>query len=175
MYRRVEIGLSLFTLLLSIGVLVGAGFIARLQPPFEDPVGARGFAYVVGTFTAGCAVILLVSQALAVRRGAVRLDDAEDPDLTGDDPRYPASSRQAFTMVAATFVYAVALPFLGYLLATIAFVAAGMFIMGSRGLGSLLAFPSASAVVSYVLFDTVLGVRLPPGVLGPLLRLVGLE
>jgi hypothetical protein len=175
MYRRVELGLSVACLALGIGVIIGAGFITRLQPPFEDPVGARGFAYFVGAFTALIAVLLIVAQVTAVRRGVTTFTEDEDPAITGDDPRYPASSRRAFVMVAITAAYALLLTLLGYLVATPVFVAVAMWAMGGRGRAKLVVFPIAFAVVSYGLFDTLLGVRLPPGILAPLLRLVGLE
>jgi putative tricarboxylic transport membrane protein len=175
MYRRVELALTVSCLLLGIGVVIGAGFITRLQPPFEDPIGARGFAYAVGTFTAACAAVLLVVQVNALRVGRTSFADEGDPEITGDDPRYPASSRQAFLVIGIMAAYAVLLTSIGYLLATAVFITAGMWGMGSRGLVRLATFPIGFAIVSYVVFDTLLGVRLPPGVLGPLLEIVGLE
>jgi putative tricarboxylic transport membrane protein len=62
----------------------------------------------------------------------------------------------------------------GYIPATLFFMAVGTWIMGGRGLVRLFLYPLVYAIATYLLFDTVLGVRIPDGVLRPFVRAIGL-
>jgi hypothetical protein len=234
-YKRVDLALSVGFLLLSVGVIVGARDV-RVLGVLEDPIGARGFAYAIGTFCALCSALLIVTQVTRARRGArgdaaapappgadagaeapeqagatseplaavgapvgvearvaearaevaaspavgeqarvEALAEAEAGETGGDDPRFPASAVRAFSVMAATIAYIALLSPLGYLLSTAAFIAGASHLMRARGIGRLVVYPAAFSIVTYALFDSILNVRLPAGVLKPLLSVLGLE
>jgi putative tricarboxylic transport membrane protein len=173
-YRWTELALSFFLVILGAATVVGARYTIGELKVLQDVVGARGFAYVVGSLVFLGGAILAAMQLRSLRRGGVRSPEAEAEELGGDDPRYPASTLQAFAVFAALVAYAWLLKPAGYIPATVLFVGAGTWIMGGRGLVRLFLYPLAYAIGTYLLFDTVLGVRIPDGVLRPLIRAIGL-
>jgi hypothetical protein len=74
----------------------------------------------------------------------------------------------------ALIAYAALLKPAGYIVATALFIGGGTAVMGGRGLRRLVIFPLVFAISSYLLFDAVLGVRIPDGILTPLVRAIGL-
>jgi hypothetical protein len=138
-------------------------------------IGARGFAYVVGTLIAIGGVVLLLMQTGRIRVAAgVGGADVAKIERGGDEPDYPASALRVFALVAVLLVYAALMRPAGYILASIGFISAGTAIMGGRGLARLLFVPVAYAIFTYLLFDTLLRVRIPDGILRPLIVAVGL-
>jgi putative tricarboxylic transport membrane protein len=172
-YRKTELALSVFILLLGVAVVVGAGRIEELEV-LRDRVGARGFAYVIGTLLAIGGLVLLAAQIRILLAQGGFPTGPEDTSITGDDSRFPASGVRAFVVFLATLAYALLISPLGYPVATLIFLSAGAYLMGARGWGRLVIFPLAYSVGTYLLFDTVLGVRIPEGILVPLLDPIGL-
>ena len=164
-------------MVLGVSTVVAAAL--TIAPPavaFQaDPVGPRGFAYVVGTLIAGLGVVLVVRLLLERRRSPVVLTAEQEAVRTGDDPRFAASSGQAFTIVGLTLLYAVLLDPLGYLLATALHVAACLWVMGTRSRVRLVVFPLAYTLATFVVFHVLLGVRMPAGVAEPLLDALGIR
>jgi hypothetical protein len=173
-YRWTELALSSFLVVLGIATVFAArSTIAELKV-LQDVVGARGFAYVVGTLVALGGAILVVMQLRNMASGANLAPDALKAELGGDDARYPASTIRAFAVFAAMAAYIWMLRPVGYIPATVFFMVVGTWIMGGRGLVRLFLYPLAYTVATYLLFDTVLGVRIPDGVLRPFIRAIGL-
>jgi putative tricarboxylic transport membrane protein len=168
-YKRIDLGLTVTLLVLGVAVIVVAHqTIGEARGYTADPIGPRGFAYLIGGFVIGCAVLLLASQlSPAARKASAAELEAENG---GDDPRYPASARRAFLLVAATAGYALVLEAAGYLVATPVYLATCMWVMGARRPARLIVFPVVFAVTTYLCFDPLLGVRLPGGVLDPVLK-----
>lgn len=170
-YHRIDLILAVLVVIIGIAVIVAARLTIAPAPKFAyDPVGPRGFPYAIGTL---CTVMGSVLVANLVLRGRRAADETEDVS-GGDDPRYPASARQAFTIVMWTAVYGLILNHLGYLIATTLYVTACLSTMRTRRLRTLIAFPLGFAVTTYVLFGVVLDVRLPGGVLTGFLDAIGL-
>ena len=173
-YRWTELALSSFLIIIGAATVVGARYTIAELKVLQDVVGARGFAYVVGTLVFAGGLVLVAMQFRAMSRGGTKRPEAEPAELGGDDPRFPSSTGRAFAVFAALAVYAWLLKPAGYIPATVLFVAAGIWIMGGRGLVRLFIYPLAYTIATYLLFDTVLGVRIPDGVLRPLIRAIGL-
>jgi len=173
-YRWTELALSLFLLIVGAATVVGARYTIAELKVLQDVVGARGFAYVVGTLVfIGGLTLLAMQLRKAIWAGAPD-PDAAKAELGGDDPRFPSSTGRAFAVFAALAVYVWLLKPAGYIPATVLFVGAGTWIMGGRGVVRLFLYPLAYAIGTYLLFDTVLGVRIPDGVLRPFIRAIGL-
>lgn len=170
MAQKQDLAISVVLAVFGAALILGS-FQIKISPilAFQDPVGASGFAFWVGVGMLVLASVQAVRQVRAMARGS---DTAPDP---GDDPRYPASPVRAFVVMALTAAYVALLSPGGYLVATPIFVSTGFFVMGGRGVPRLVVFPIAMAIVAYLTFDTLLRVRLPPGIAAPLLELIGLE
>jgi putative tricarboxylic transport membrane protein len=171
-YRRTELALSFFLVALGVATVLGAWYTIPELSVLRDLIGARGFAYVVGALVALGGVVLVAMQVKALRPAVA---GPSGDELGGDEPAHPASALRAFSVIGALILYAVLLRPAGYIPATVLFVGAGTFLMGGRGLTRLLVFPLLYAIGTYLLFDTLLGVRIPDGVLRPLIVAIGFD
>ena len=174
-YRRTELALSFFLVALGIATILAAYYTIPELSVLRDLIGARGFAYVVGALVALGGIVLVVMQVKALRPAVAGSADAPGDERGGDEPGHPASSLRAFSVIGALVLYAALLRPAGYIPATVFFVGAGTFLMGGRGLTRLFVFPLLYAIGTYLLFDTLLGVRIPDGVLRPLIVAIGLN
>lgn len=173
-YRKVELAIALFAVILGIAVIVGANQTIELTTVLTDRIGARGFAYVIGTLCAIGGAVLFVTLVVRLRRAGGFPTEPEDPEVTGDDAGFPAASWRAFAVFGITVGYALTFSWLGYPLATVGVLAAGGAVMGARRWPALLGYPVIYSIATYLLFDTVLRVRLPEGLLSPLIEAIGL-
>jgi putative tricarboxylic transport membrane protein len=176
-YRRVDLGIAIALSVLGLVSVIAAAVTISLPASIiqSDPVGPRGFAYLFGTLTTILGLALLRSLIHRQRaEGGVGAPIVEDPEATGDDPRFPASSMRAFIIMALTLLYAFLLNPLGYMLSTMLYVAGCMWAMDARRRTQLVVFPVAYALSTYLLFDVVLHVRLPERFLEDGLSAVGL-
>lgn len=145
------IGLGLLALVGATQVGTGAGYVA--VPPSVMPV-------VVG-------IGLVALGALLLLRATVR------PDL--DLARHVAAEaaltdwKTTFLTLAALVAYALTLGPLGYVLATTWFIPIVGRILGSRRPGRDVVVGVVLGIVVYVAFTQFLGVRLPAGLLDPIL------
>jgi hypothetical protein len=163
---------------------VGAEEDAEAQAPAQapeqagdtpEPLAPVGAPVGVEARVAEARAEVAASPEVGEQARVEALAEAEAGETGGDDPRFPASAVRAFSVMAATIAYIALLSPLGYLLSTAAFVAGGAHLMRARGIGRLAVYPAAFSIVTYALFDSILNVRLPAGVLKPLLSVLGLE
>jgi len=145
------IGLGLVALIGATQVGSGAGYVA---------VSPSVMPAVIG-------VGLVVLGSLLVLRATVRpdLDLARHIVAEGLDTDW----RTTFLTLAVLVVYALSLGTLGYILATVLFIPAVARILGSWRIGRDLVVGLVLAVVVYIAFTQFLGVRLPAGLLEPIL------
>jgi hypothetical protein len=173
-YRRTELALSFFLVALGVATIFGAYYTIPELSVLRDLIGARGFAYVIGALVALGGAVLVVLQVRALRPAVAGSGGPANDERGGDEPDHPASAFRAFSVIGVLIVYAALLRPAGYIPATVFFVGAGTFLMNGRGLVRLFVFPLLYAIGTYLLFDTLLGVRIPDGVLRPLIVAVGL-
>jgi putative tricarboxylic transport membrane protein len=134
-------GLALLALAVAYGIAAG-GYQAMIGDPLGPAVFPMALAIVLG----------LLSLYLIVR-----------PDREPDWPRGRALLKQVLTLVAFV-AYAYLLEPVGFLVSTFVAVVALGWLLGAR-LWQAGAAGVAIAVVLFVLFDTLLGLPLPAGVL----------
>jgi putative tricarboxylic transport membrane protein len=176
MYRKVELLFAASPIVLGLAAIIGAYLTIALPTTAYtfDPVGPRGFAYVVGAMLVILGVILLAETVkLQQASGGIGTHTDRDPEDAGDDMRYPASSWRAFAMMGLTLAFAMLINPIGYIAASILLIAAGLLVMGIRAWKTILLFSVSYALVTYLLFHTLLGVRLPAGVIERLLATLG--
>jgi putative tricarboxylic transport membrane protein len=175
-----------------VTVAFGAFFtVSALQIPTStfanSVVQPRHLPVAIGIGLLLCGLALTVKGLLAGRREtaqvAVGPDDPPPPSPVGvteedaeqdvpalEDIPEPIESPRHFLVVAGLLVaYLVAFEPLGFLVATILFLGAGTTYLQPRRLVRNVVYALVLPVAVYLLFDVVLGIVLPPGILDWLL------
>lgn len=169
MDRRIDLLGSLGVVVLGVVVLVTALNYPLLSVEF-DAVGPMGFPIGVAVvFMVGGAIQATVT-GLRLRRSG-RFGTAEG---TPDDDGSPGSFVRVLGMILGFAAYLLLMRSVGYLVLTPAFMAAALYAMGYRQAWKVAAVALGFTVVSFALFDGVLNVPLPTGVLTELLAQAGL-
>jgi hypothetical protein len=105
-------------------------------------------------------LICVVAMAMVVRA-------ATEPATRGERATVEADARARVAVTAAALVgFCLALPYLGYAVASFVFVALLLKWLGGGRWVAAIAIALATTAVSYVLFSALLGVPLPRGPLG---------
>jgi hypothetical protein len=123
------------------------------------PVGPGFYPLIVLAFMAATSAVLVVQDVIVQRRAAPPSADAA------------AAPQRAYDLVIAAFAvvgaYVGLLPYLGYRIATVLFVATFQFVLDRpatvRQWVILAAVAVATSMITYVLFDQYLSVLLPRG------------
>ncbi|HEY8589537.1 MAG TPA: tripartite tricarboxylate transporter TctB family protein, partial [Naasia sp.] len=145
--RALEIGAALATLLVSGALLMLAlGISVRTETGGVDP---RWWPLVLSGIGLALSALLLV---VALVRPPFERDDLE---VTGRD----GWARLVLAVVISA-LYLVAWDLVGFVLPTLVFLAALLWVFGRRGWKGLLLFPIAMTAFIYGLFDLVLKVPL---------------
>jgi hypothetical protein len=140
-------------------LIAGAYYWATLQIPsstLDDGVGPRGFPFALTV------ALVVVAAAIAARALAAAPAGTRAPDeLSEPEARWP----RALGVLAFGALYIPAAAFLGYAFALFLLLVAVPLYEGARFSWRVLAVAGGGAVVFYVLFVVVLGVRQPEGLL----------
>lgn len=165
MDKRIDIFIAGTVFLFGCFVFVEA-FGIRPTGPVVDTIGPRGFPIVIGTIFAvgGLTVAINRLRAWNAEPGNLVTTDGEP-----DEPNVPASGPQAWALMAIAVCYALSLQHLGYLIATPLFVGLALRVMKVRSKATLVGTAIIYTAITYLVFATLMGVRLP---LGPLLGLL---
>lgn len=177
MDRKIDFALALGIIALGVFLIIEAQAIGR--SPVPDPIGPRGIP-------TGLGVAFVVSGAALALRRAVRWrieGPIVEPEGAEDDQGVPpGSARRGLGIWIASVVYVVALPFLGFLVATPLLIAAMLRLFEFQRppvlgrIPGLLAYPLAFTAAAYVTFAVILGVRLPLGFVRDIyLSLIGVQ
>jgi putative tricarboxylic transport membrane protein len=145
--------------------LVAVGFLALavivLVSAFRIPegggyqaVGPRAFPLLVGCGLGIVAAIGVVQAFMPSRTGSA---------LEADDAAGPIQWRPTLVLLVALAGYAALLVPVGYWQSTTVFFVVCARVLGSRRLVRDAVIALALALATYVLFDRVLGITLPPG------------
>jgi putative tricarboxylic transport membrane protein len=170
MDRRIDLAIALLVVVLGLAVIIGAQDIRRTGP-VVDPIGPRAMPYIVGML-----FILGGLRVVSIRLGSWRRDSGHLVATDGepDEPGVPASARQAFTVIAASVVYALSLSSVGYIVATPLYVVVGLKAMRVKSWWSTCAAALVYTTLTYVLFAHYMRVDLPLGILTGPMRSLGL-
>lgn len=158
---RSELGVS--ALLLVVGLLVVVDTLAESGGGTEsDPIGPRTVALVLG------AALLLLSVLLTVdvlRGGRGEAEAGEDVDLDT-----PMDLRTVGMLAGVLIATAALIPLAGWPIAGTVLFAGATYALGSRAFPRDLAIAAAVSLVTWLVFDGLLGVDLPGG---PLMGVFG--
>ncbi|MEV4574545.1 tripartite tricarboxylate transporter TctB family protein [Nonomuraea jabiensis] len=148
---------------LAAAVVVLAQAFAIQQGEGYQAVGPRAFPLLVG---AGLAVVSVIGVVQAFRPGtrapATAVDAGVPEDGGGEaaeKPHWPS----VLLLIGSLAAYALLLVPAGYWQATTAFFVAVARVLGSRRLVRDVLVGLALALATYFLFDRLLGITLPPG------------
>lgn len=164
MDRKIDVALALGVAALGVFLVVEAQSIGR--SPVPDPIGPRGIPTGLGI------ALLLSGAALALRRALRWRTEGPivEPEGSEDDQGVPpGSARRGLGIWVVSVAYVIALPFVGFLIATPILIAAILRLFEfdrPRLFGripGLITYPVAFTAVAYVTFAMILGVRLPLG------------
>jgi putative tricarboxylic transport membrane protein len=125
-----------------------------------DAVGPEGYPRILGIGIIATGFVLLIIQLRRWYRVPGRLVPSEGE---ADDPAYPVSYFRVIFLILTVFLYLYLLPFIGYLLATPAFLSAILALSGIRTLKSLLVLPWVFTLLLFIVFGILARVRLPMG------------
>ena len=126
-----------------------------LNVGFGDPVGPRAFPYVIGIVLVGLAVLL----ALATARGDVPEAEAgEDVDLDA-----PADLRTVALLTGVFLAFAALIGPLGFPVSGALLFWGSAYALGSRHLDRDPLIAAGLSLLTYFVFDNLLGVPLPGG------------
>jgi hypothetical protein len=157
--RRADLALAVCLTALGLAVVWFARDIR--QGAIPDPIGAGGFAQVLGAFMAVVGAILVVRRLASWRRspdGRVSADGG-----SGDEPGLPVSAVRPFVMLAVGGAWAWMIPRLGFVVATWLACGIALFAMQTRSVPKLLVAPVCFSLLTWVLFTRVSGLRFPAG------------
>ena len=170
MDRRIDLIIGLVVILLGAAVLYVAHGI-RPTGPVVDPIGPRAFPYMIGIFflMGGSWVIFKRLHKWKSEIGNIIETDGEP-----DEPDVPASALQAFIIVTASILYALAMPRLGYPLTTPLFVIAALKGMRMQSWPMIALIAIIYTAFTYVVFAFYLRVDLPLGLLADSFHSLGL-
>lgn len=177
MDRKIDFALALFVVAFGVFLIVEAQSIGR--SPVPDPIGPRGVPTGLGV------ALILSGAALALRRATRWRSEGPivEPEGSEDDPGVPpGSARRGLGIWIASVGYVIALPFLGFIVATPLLIAAmlGLFEFDRPRLfgrvPGLVTYPVAFTAAAYLIFAVILGVRLPLGFVRDIyLRITGVQ
>lgn len=125
-----------------------------------DPLGPRGFPSLLSLGFLGTGIALLVKSALVARNPDAYAEEEKDDE----DEQAPIVRSRLLLAALGILVYVlVLLPILGFLLATIAFVAVMIAVQGGAARRSFIAMSLGFPIAVYLLFGVLLDVSLPIG------------
>jgi putative tricarboxylic transport membrane protein len=169
MDRRYDVAVALCVAALGMFLLWAAQGIKPAS--IADPIGSKGAALLVGIVLAAGGLAVALRRLLRWRREPVLVPS----EGVEDDPGVPpGSATRALSIWGAALVYVLALPHLGYLLATPVFLFAVLRLFSIRRPLMLIGVPVGFTVPVFLLFVELLNVRLPTGILDAPLRQLGL-
>ena len=169
MDRRADLVGSITMAVLGIGVILyGLGY----PPPRNqyDLFGPMGVPMIIGLGL----VVGGLFQSVRTWQLLREFGSKAFPEGSEDEPGHPASSHRAVAFMAGSMVYLFSLPYLGYLVATPVAIAAGLWSLNFRNPVKLVVTAVGFTVVGFALFNNLLSVPVPVGVLNDLLVSLGL-
>jgi putative tricarboxylic transport membrane protein len=143
-----------------IGVVALAATFRIAQPGGYSPVGPRGFPLIVSLALLAVGILFLLRVTVWPDRVLAAAAQEEDRATHWPTPGL---------LVVLLIVYAVVLQPVGYVLSTVLFVPLSARLLGSDRLRRDIVAGVVLALVLYLGFTQFLGVRLPAGLLDPIL------
>jgi hypothetical protein len=158
-------------------VLIGVGYLTMAlnlrASALADTVGPAGFPKVLAYAVIGLGLILCIQSIIAIRAqrsvaaipgGAATMGEG----TAGDQIDSLRGVLKALGMLALGVVYLLIVRWLGYVLSVALLMIAAAVYLGTPFSARVVGIGVAGALVYWVVFVLVLGIPLPPGILGNL-------
>lgn len=156
-----ELGVS--ALLFGVGVLVLANTLLETRGGSgSDPLGPHAVPLLVGCLLVLLAVLLTVD---VLRGGKGEAEGGDDVDL-----EHPADKRTVTLLAAVVLATAGLIPLIGWPLAGMGLFWGATYALGSRAIPRDPLIAAGVSLVTWIVFDGLLGVDLPGG---PLMGMIG--
>lgn len=146
-----------------LGALLIAASTGIRQGSIPDPIGAGGFARLLGAFLAVLGILLCARRAVALVRSPRAERQVYADGGPADEPGFPASTLRPFVILGLGLAWALMLPLLGYVVPTALVTAAALVAMRLRSIPSLVAISVLFSLLTWILFARVAGLRFPAG------------
>jgi hypothetical protein len=160
-------------LILGVAILVAVPTIEGTRS--TDPLGPRFLPKLLSLVLIGLSALLIISALFKARAStgsdapvetAIALDDEIQADAGARETR-SGSSRNVYLLITAMTLYVTFLPTIGYLLGSFLFFSSILAIAGQRRPVVLVCQALGTTIALFLLFDGLLNVNLPEGVLSP--------
>jgi putative tricarboxylic transport membrane protein len=158
--KRVELAVAIALTAFGVFYLDLASHITRSVK--NDPIGERGVPYALGTFFVIGGVVLIIRALLSARRDGWVRPGANEP---GDEPEYPSSSVRPLVMWAVFAAWAFFVADVGFLILTPFAIAIELWLLWFRRPIRLAALSIFGTAFIWVVFDYLLQINLPAGLL----------
>lgn len=96
---------------------------------------------------------------------AVQQEDVTEKEIDEDDETSARLSKKVLLFMIFTLAYLILLNYVGFIVSTIIYMPALMSVLGTKSKKILIILPIATTVILYILFNNLLGIPLPEGVL----------
>jgi putative tricarboxylic transport membrane protein len=168
MDRRIDLVGSLVVTV--FGLLVLAVALTYPRPEISyDALGPMGLPFLIG----GTLAIAGGIQSYRTARLIQESGQVGFPEGTEDEPEHPSSSRRTLLFMAGAFLYLVGFVTVGYLVATPLAIIGGLWMFSYRTWWKLATVAIGYTLGAFIVFDQILSVPLPTGVLTDLLIELG--
>lgn len=157
--KRLDLAVSFGVVGIGLFLLIGSLQI-RTGLVTAEVVGAAGLPRLLGGFMVVAGGIL-IARRLKTWKQAPHLVPSEGGDA--DEPGYPTTFVRPLLYLLAGFLWTVLMPTLGYLLATPLAGVVLLLLAKVREWPKLVFVPLGFVIVTWLLFDRLIGIPLPPG------------
>lgn len=171
MDRRFDLAVAAACVVLGVALEILARG-ARGTPMIRDPLGPGGMLRVLGAFIALGGLLIVVRRLLAWKQQSTH---EVAPEGSVDEPGHPSSALRALGLWSMLALYMLALPRLGYVVVTPVALGVALWVMGIRSPLQLVGVSVGFTAGVWGLFDGLLNVRLPQGLLQGLLAVVAVH
>lgn len=109
--------------------------------------------------------IIIWQEWRAEKKRKVEKQKTAEEEEDADEDTSIRLSKKVFLFMIFTFIYLILMNYIGFIISTIVYMPALMWVLGTKSKKMLIILPIVTAMVLFFLFNNLLGIPLPQGVL----------